>query len=113
MPTALAHAGKAAPPATDGPPAIVSAPRLAPTEAARRWAARLQQIFAVDPLAGPTCHGPVRFIAFITQASLIDKILVTPARWRHTGARAPVLARQGTGASTQPSPIEIPIPTTD
>ena len=31
--------------AADAPPAIVPAPRLAPTAAARRWAALLQQIF--------------------------------------------------------------------
>jgi hypothetical protein len=42
---------QAAPAAADGPPAIVPAPRLAPTEASRRWAALLQQIFEVDPLA--------------------------------------------------------------
>ena len=32
------------------PPAIVPAPRVAPTEASRRWAALLQQLFDVDPL---------------------------------------------------------------
>jgi len=32
------------------PPRIVPAPRWAPTEAARRWAALLQQIFEVAPL---------------------------------------------------------------
>ena len=56
---------KAAPAAADGPPAIVPAPRLAPTEATRRWAALLQQIFEVDPLACPTCHGAMRIVAFI------------------------------------------------
>ena len=34
-------------------PAIVPAPRLAPTDASRRWAALIQQIFEVDPLACP------------------------------------------------------------
>ena len=84
---------KAAPPATDGPPAIVSAPRLAPTEAARRWAALLQQIFEVDPLACPTCRGPMRIIAFITQASVIDQILAhlraRAARESRTWPRSP------------------------
>ena len=47
--------------------------RLALTEAARRWAALLQQIVEVDPLACPTCHRPLRIIAFITQESVIDK----------------------------------------
>jgi hypothetical protein len=35
--------GKAAPAAADGPPAIVPAPRLAPTEASRRWALALRR----------------------------------------------------------------------
>ena len=54
---------------------IIPAPRVAPTEATRRWAALLQQIFEVDPLACPTCHGAMRIVAFITQASVIDQIL--------------------------------------
>jgi len=66
---------KAAPTAADGPPAIVPAPRLAPTEATRRWAALLQQIVEVDPLACPSCHGTMRVVACITQASVIDQIL--------------------------------------
>jgi len=66
---------KAAPAVEDGPPAIVSAPRLAPSEASRRWAALLQQIVEVDPLACPSCHGAMRIVAFITQASVIDQIL--------------------------------------
>jgi len=56
-------------PAAAGAPAIVPAPRLAPTEATRRWAALLQQIFEVDPLACPPCRGPMRIIAFITLSS--------------------------------------------
>ena len=51
---------KAAPTRADGPPAIVPAPPLAPTEASRRWATLLQQIFEVDPLACPTCRGAMR-----------------------------------------------------
>ena len=46
-----------APAAADGPPAIVPAPRRAPTEASRRWAALLPQLLQVDPLAGPAGHG--------------------------------------------------------
>ena len=66
---------KAEPTAADGPPAIVPARRLAPTDAARRWAALLQQIFEIDPVACPTCHGTMRVVACITQASVIDQIL--------------------------------------
>ena len=42
---------RAEPAAAGAPSAIVPAPRLAPPEASRRWAALLQQIFEVDPLA--------------------------------------------------------------
>jgi hypothetical protein len=65
-------------PAADGPPAIGPAPQLAPAEASRRWVALLQQIFEVDPLASPTCHGAMRIVAFITHASVIHQIL-TPS----------------------------------
>lgn len=75
------------------PPAIVSTPRLAPTEATRRWAALLQQVFEVDPLVCPTCRGPMRIIAFITQASVIDQILAhlraRATREPHAGPRSP------------------------
>ena len=78
-------------PAPTALPTIVSAPRLAPTEASRRWATLLQQIFEVDPLACPTCHGPMRLVAFITQASVIDQILAhlrtRAAREAHAGPR--------------------------
>ena len=61
--------GKAEGAAVAVPPAIVPARRLAPTEAVRRWAALRQQRFEVDPLACPTCRGPMRIIAVITPAS--------------------------------------------
>ena len=77
----------------DGPPAIVPAPRLAPTEASRRWAALLQQIFEVDPLACPTCHGAMRIVACITQASVIDQIL-THLRTRASRAVLPEVQRE-------------------
>ena len=87
--------GKAEPLAADAPPAIVPAPRLPPTEAARRWAVLLQQIFEVDPLACPTCHGAMRIIACITQASVIGQILTHLRTRAATGAR--------TGARSPPS----------
>ena len=40
---------QAEPVALEAPPVIIPAPRLAPTEAARRWAALLPQIFEVNP----------------------------------------------------------------
>ena len=73
----------------EAPPAIVPAPRLAPTEAARCWAALLQQIREVDPLAYPTCHGTMRIVALLMRASMIDQILthLPASRGRPTPAR--------------------------
>jgi hypothetical protein len=101
-------------PAADGPPAIVPAPRLAPTEASRRWAALLQQIFEVDPLACPTCRGPMRIIAFIPQGSVINQILAhlrtRAAREAHGGPRSPpsTWAPTNRGASERPPPASPP-----
>ncbi len=82
---------QAEPVALEALPVNIPAPRLAPTEAARRWATLLQQIFEVDPLACPTCRGPMRIIACITQASVIDQILThlrTREAHRNGGGRA-------------------------
>jgi hypothetical protein len=57
-----ADVGSKQPVALEAPPVILPAPRLAPTEATRRWAALLQQIFAIDPLACPTGHGAMRIV---------------------------------------------------
>jgi len=89
------------------PPAIVPAPRLAPTEATRRWAALRQQIFEVDPRACPTCHRAMRIVAGFTQASVIDQILAhlraRAAPAAHAAARSPPSTRgpSGPGVHTQ------------
>jgi hypothetical protein len=71
--------------AADSPPAIVPARRLAPTEATRRWA----EIFEVDPLMCPSCHGAMRIVACITQPSVIDQILTHLRTRASRAARAP------------------------
>ncbi|MBK8058682.1 MAG: hypothetical protein IPK33_12695 [Gemmatimonadetes bacterium] len=85
---------KAAPTGADGPPTIVPARPLAPTEASRRWAALLQQIFEVDPLVCPTCHDAMRIVACITQTSVIDQILThvrtRASREAHARPRSPI-----------------------
>ncbi|MFN9453984.1 MAG: penicillin acylase family protein [Gemmatimonadota bacterium] len=95
-------------PAPTALPAIVSAPRLAPTEASRRWATLLQQIFEVDPLVCPTCHGPMRVVAFITQTSVIDQILAhlrtRDAREAHAGPRSPPSTRAPASRGTTRAP---------
>jgi hypothetical protein len=104
--------GKAAPAAADRPPALVPAPRLAPTEATRRGAALLPQIFEVDPLACPIGHGPRRVGAFLTQTSVIDRILAyrrtRAAREAHGGPRSPPSTRVPTsrGPSCAPRPSD-------
>nr|MBA2432466.1 transposase [Chthoniobacterales bacterium] len=100
---------KAEPSAAAVPPAIVPAPRLAPSEATRRWATLLQQIFEVDPLACPACHGAMRIVAFITQPSVIDQILshlrARAATAAHAAARSPPSTRgpSGPGATRGPA----------
>ena len=100
--------GTAATAAAAVAPAIVPAPRLAPTEASRRWAALLQQIFEVDPLACPSCHGVMRLVACITQRSVIDQILAhlrtRDATAAHAAARSPPSTRgsSGPGATRRP-----------
>jgi hypothetical protein len=64
-----------------------------------------------DPLACPTCHGPMRVVAFITQASVIDQILAhlrtRAAREAHAGPRSPpstrASARRGQSRAPRPS----------
>jgi len=73
---------------------MVVVPKLAPTEATRRWAALLRQIVEVDPLVCPRCAGPMRIVACITQAAVIDQILAhlrtrAAAGVARPGARSP------------------------
>ena len=101
--------GTAATAAAAVPPATVPAPRLAPTEASRRWAALLQQIFEVDPLACPACHGAMRIVAFITQPSVIDQILA-PLRTRaataaHADAQNPPSTRDRRDRAPRDGPL--------
>ncbi len=76
------------------PTPIVTTPRLAPTEASRRWAALLRQIFAVDPLRCPTCQGAMRIVAVITLRSVIDQTLA------HLGTRTAARSPPSTRAPT-------------
>ncbi|MCE2902175.1 MAG: hypothetical protein LXA09_13155, partial [Gemmatimonadetes bacterium] len=90
---------------------LVAAARLAPTEAARRWATLLQQIFEVDPLVCPSCHGAMRIVACITQTSVIDQILThlrtRASREAHAEPRSPPSTRApaSRGASRAPRPF--------
>ena len=73
------------------------------------WAALLQQIFEVDPLACPSCHGVMRLVACSTQRSVIDQILAhlrtRAATAAHAAARSPPSTRgpSGPGATRRPA----------
>lgn len=62
----LPHEKQDEPDERASPPVIHPAPRLAPTEETRRWAALLQQHFEADPFACPTYHGAMRIVACTT-----------------------------------------------
>ena len=62
--------------------------------------ALLQQIFEVDPLACPCCYGAMGIVAFITQTSVIDQILI------HLRSRASRGARAGAGIPPQRGPAQ-------
>lgn len=76
------------------PTPIVTMPRLAPTEASRRWVALRRQIFEVDSLRCPTCQGAMRIVAVITQRSVIEQILA------HLGTRTAARSPPSTRAPT-------------
>lgn len=81
------------------PPQRTGRPRSFPPHGWRRarppagGQALLQHRFEVDPLACPTCRGPMRILARITQTAVIDQILThfqtRAAREAHAGARSP------------------------
>ena len=103
---------QADPDSAKAPPAIVPAQRLAPTEARRRWAALLQQIFEVDPPACPACHGAMRIVAFITQAPVIDQIL-THLRTRAAPAASAAARSPPSTRAASRSPSRAPRPPAD
>ncbi len=82
------------------PPVIVPAPRLAPIEVTRRWAALLRQIFEVDPLACPTCHGVMR-IHSVHHAGVGDRPDAHPS----SDPRLPGRAQRRTKSLIDPAPV--------
>ena len=76
-------------------------------------AALLQQLFGIDALACPTCHGAMRIVAFITQTSVIDQILThlrtRASREAHAGPRSPPSTR----APASRGPARAPRPSAD
>ena len=96
---------RAEPAPADAPVPIVTTPRLAPTDASRRWAALRQQIVEVDPLACPMCHGTMRRVAFSTPRSVIDQILTHFRTRTATAARSPPSTRAPVtwGATRRPT----------
>jgi len=95
--------------ARDRPRATTRADRGQPPMGEGPTAALLQQSFEVDPLACPTCRGPMRIIACITQAAVIDQILAhrrtRAATATHAAARSPPSTRgpSGSGPTRRPA----------
>jgi len=76
-------------------PAPVAEPvSLALSEARRRWAELLRQIFEVDPQRCPACGDEMRIVSFITQRAVIDRIL-DHLRRASESARGPPRAQRG------------------
>jgi len=71
--TALALAATTSPPAANAEPAAEPAHRRAARYA---WALLLARIDEVFPLVCPICGGPMRIIAYITDATTVRDILV-------------------------------------
>lgn len=58
------------------PPRTAHEPTSLEWRAARRgWAQLIRRIYEVDPLVCPRCGGQMRIIAFLTELSVIGKIL--------------------------------------
>jgi len=51
----------------------------------------IKQVYEVDPLVCPGCMGPMRIVAFIEQAEVIEKILTHLGMWA-ASARSPPVA---------------------
>jgi hypothetical protein len=49
--------------------------------AKRAWARLIKQVYEIDPLVCPRCGGGMRFIAFIEQPAVIEKILTHLGLW--------------------------------
>ena len=45
------------------------------------WAHFIKQVYEADPLVCPQCGGPMRIIAIIDQAAVIEKILTHLGLW--------------------------------
>jgi len=70
----------------------------------RRWADLIRRVYEVDPLVCPRCGGEMRVVGFITEPSLIKRIL-DHLRKREKGPRPPPRAPQPVA-----SPVRDPLP---
>jgi hypothetical protein len=63
---------------------------VGPSAAKRAWAQLIKQAYEVDPLVCPRCGEPMRIIAFIEQAEVIEKILTHFGLWPTPAHSPPV-----------------------
>ena len=66
-----------------------------------------------DPFACPTCHGAMRLVAFITQASVIDQILAHFRTRAAPAASAAARSPPSTRAPASRGPSRAPRPSAD
>ena len=75
---------------SEGSTTIEQVGEVANFAAKRAWARLIKQIYEVDPLVCPRCAGPMRIIAFIEQAEVIEKILTHLDLWSTQAHGPPV-----------------------
>ena len=93
----------------EAPSAIEEVGEVAPSAAKRAWARLIKHVYEVDPLVCARCGGPMRIIACIDQAEVIEKILT------HLGL-CPALSLSKGPAPTHSPPVDVPgapLPTPD
>ena len=74
----------------EAPSVIEQIAEVAPSAAKRAWARLIKQVYEVDPLVCTQCGGPMRIIAFIEQAEVIEKILAHLGLWPAPSHSPPV-----------------------
>jgi Putative transposase len=53
-------------------PIVEEEPRRVPSKG---WAAMIRKVYEVDPMARPRCGGQMKIIAFLTDDSVVDRII--------------------------------------
>jgi hypothetical protein len=71
---ANAHRGKVRK-AGQSPFALRLAEAEVPAVPSKGWAAMIRKVYEVDPMTCPKCGGRMKIVAFITEVSVVDRII--------------------------------------